>query len=57
MADDVVEPLTTIDVFKDHVVVMLMDDHFAHAADVWVVQQHRKSNLLSRWCGFPLMPV
>ena len=45
MADDVVEHLTPVDVFEDHVVVMLMDDHFTHAADVRMVEQHRESSL------------
>ena len=40
VADDVVEHLTPVHIFEDHVVVMLMDDHFAHAADVWMVEQH-----------------
>ncbi len=37
MADDVIEHLTAVDILKDHVVVMLMDDHFAHAANVGVM--------------------
>lgn len=38
MADDVVEHLTAVDVFEYHVVVMLVDNHFSHAADVRVVE-------------------
>jgi hypothetical protein len=38
--DDVVEHLPPIDILEDHVVVVLVDDHLAHAADVRVVQQH-----------------
>lgn len=30
VADDVVEHLAATHVFEDHVIVMLMDDHFAH---------------------------
>ena len=37
MTDDVIEHLTAVDILKDHVVVMLMDDHFAHAANVRVM--------------------
>jgi formylmethanofuran dehydrogenase subunit E-like metal-binding protein len=38
MANDEIEHLSAIDILKDHVVVMLMHNHFAHAADVRVVE-------------------
>lgn len=40
VADDVVEHLTATHVLEDHIIMMLMDDHFAHAADVWMVKKH-----------------
>lgn len=39
MADDVVEHLSTVDVFKDHIIVVRMNDHLSHTADVRMVQQ------------------
>ena len=45
VADDVVEHLAPAHVLEDHVVVMLMRDHLAHAADVGVVQEHRQRRL------------
>ena len=45
MADDVIEHLASVDILKDHVVVMLMDDHFTHAADVGVVEQQGEGGL------------
>lgn len=49
MADYVVEHLTTIDVFENHVVVMVVDNHLSHATDIWVVEEHGK-------CRFPEGP-
>ena len=40
MADNVIQHLTSADILGDHIVVMLMDDHLAHAADVRVVEEH-----------------
>lgn len=40
MADYVVEHLTAAHVFEYHVIMMLMDDHFAHAADIGMVEEH-----------------
>lgn len=48
MCDDVVEHLAAVDVLEEHVVVVLMDDHLAHAADVRMVQQHRQRRLAQR---------
>ena len=42
VADDVVEHLAAVDILSNHVVVVLVHDHLAHAADVWVIQQHRQ---------------
>jgi hypothetical protein len=39
MGDDVVEHLTAVDVFEDHVVVVLVCDEFAHAAYVGMVEE------------------
>jgi len=40
VADDVVEHLAAVDVFENHVVMMLMNDHLAHATDVGMVEEH-----------------
>ena len=40
VADDVVEHLSAAHVLEDHVIMMLMDDHFTHAADVGMVEEH-----------------
>ena len=40
VADDVVEHLAATHVLEHHVIMMLMDDHFAHAADIGMVQEH-----------------
>ena len=43
MTDNIIQHLTPIDVFEYHVVVMLVDDHFAHAANVGMVEEHGES--------------
>lgn len=43
MADDIVQHLTAVDVFKDHIVMVLMDDHLSHTADVRMVKKHGES--------------
>ena len=40
VVDDVVQHLTAVDVFKNHVIVVLVDDHLSHAADVGVMEKH-----------------
>ena len=40
MADDIIQHLSTVDVFENHVVVVLVDDHFAHSANIRVVEEH-----------------
>ena len=40
MADDVVEHLASADILEDHVIVVLVNDHLPHAADVRVVEEH-----------------
>ena len=45
MADDVVEHLASADVLEDHVIVVLVDDHLSHAADVRVVEEHGQRRL------------
>lgn len=42
MSDDIVEHLTTVDVFEDHVVMMLVSYDFSHSADVGVVEEERE---------------
>lgn len=37
MADNVVEHLAPVDILKDHIVVVLMDYHLAHAADIGMI--------------------
>ena len=44
MANNVVEHLTTVDILEDHVIVVLVNDHFPHAADVRVVKKHGKGS-------------
>ncbi len=57
MTDDVVEHLAPANVLEDHVVVVLVDDHLTHAANVGVVEEHRQrgladgANLLGRILG------
>lgn len=48
MADDIVEHLTAVDILENHVVVMLVDDHLAHAADVRVVKEHGERGFSER---------
>ena len=48
VADDVVEHLAPADVFEHHVVMVLVNDHLAHAADVWVMEEHRKRGFTER---------
>jgi len=38
MTDDVIEHLASIDILKDHVIVVLVDDQLSHAADVRMVE-------------------
>ena len=45
VADDEIEHLPAVDVFEHHVVVVLMDDHLAHAADVGVVEEEGEGGL------------
>lgn len=40
MANNIIEHLTAIDVLGHHVIVMLVDNHLAHAADIWVIEEH-----------------
>jgi len=40
MANDIVQHLTTIDIFRNHVIVVLMDYHLAHATDIGMVKKH-----------------
>ena len=37
VADDIVQHLSAVDIFENHVVVVLMNDHLPHATDVGVV--------------------
>jgi len=39
VADDKIEHLSTIDILKDHVVVVLMDNHLTHAAYIGMVEK------------------
>jgi len=52
MADDIIEHLPTVDVLEDHVVVMLVNDHFAHSTDIRVMEEHGKCGL-SKSTNFP----
>jgi hypothetical protein len=42
MADDKVQHLPSVDVLEHHVVVMLMDDHLTHTADIGMVKEQRE---------------
>ena len=48
MADDVVQHLPPVHVLENHIVVVLVDDHFAHAANIRMVKEHRKRSLTQR---------
>jgi hypothetical protein len=37
VADDVVQHLSSIHVLKDHIVVMLVNDHLSHSTDIRVI--------------------
>lgn len=45
MADYIVQHLPPVDVLEHHVIVMLMDNHLPHPANVRVVQQHGQCGL------------
>ena len=45
MTNNIIEHLSTVDILKDHVVVVLVDDHLSHAADVGVVEEHGEGSL------------
>ena len=40
VADNIVQHLAAIDIFEDHIVMMLVDDHLSHPTDVGVVEKH-----------------
>lgn len=40
MADDIIKHLPAADVLRDHIIMVLVHDHLAHAADVRVVEEH-----------------
>lgn len=44
MTDDIVKHLTTINVLGNHVIVVLMNDHLTHTADIWMMEEHRQSS-------------
>lgn len=48
MADDIVEHLPAVDILEHHVVMMLMRDHLAHAADIGMIEQLRKGGFADR---------
>jgi len=37
VTDDVVQHLSSVHVFKDHIVVVLVNDHFSHSTDIRVI--------------------
>lgn len=39
VADDIIEHLTAIDKLEDHIIVVGVNDHFAHPADVGMMQE------------------
>ena len=39
MANNVIQHVPAVNVLKDHVIVVLVDDHLSHATDIWVVQE------------------
>jgi hypothetical protein len=39
VADNVVEHLTSVDELEHHVIMIGMNNHLPHPADVWVVQE------------------
>lgn len=45
VADDVVQHLSPVDILGHHVIVVLVNDHLPHPADVRVMEQHRQRSL------------
>ena len=41
MRDDVIQQLTSVDEFKDHIVVIWVTDDISHSTNVWVVKKER----------------
>jgi hypothetical protein len=56
MTDEVIQHMGAIHILEDHVVMMLVNDHFTHAANVWMMEKHRDGgltqglNLIGRVC-------
>ena len=44
VTDDIVQHLTSIDILKNHIIVMLVDYHFSHATYVGVIEKHGKGS-------------
>ena len=42
VTNDVVQHLPSVNVLEYHVVVVLMNDHFSHATDIRMIEQHRE---------------
>lgn len=40
MVYDVVQHSTVVDIFKNRVIVVSVDDHLSHAADLGVMEEH-----------------
>lgn len=48
MTDDVVEHLPSVDVLRDHVIMICVYDKLSHATDVWMVQEHAQRRFADR---------
>lgn len=45
MTDDVVKHLATVDKLENHVVIIRLNNHFSHTADIRMEEEHGKSRL------------
>jgi hypothetical protein len=45
VTNDIVQHLVTVDILKDHIVMMSMNDHLSHAADIRVVEKRGECGL------------
>ena len=44
VTDDIVQHLTSINIFENHIIVMLVDYHFSHATYVGMIEKHGKGS-------------
>lgn len=42
MTDNVIQHLAAVDVFENHIIMVLVNDHLSHATDIRMVEKHRQ---------------